>query len=79
MTFHCPLVVEDVVSVVAVFSTGTEGGDIVLGGVDSESTGRGKVLLAQPADGASVVSSVLLIETLGVFSNPARLRYEYQR
>jgi len=76
VTLYNLLVAEDVVPVVAVLPTGTEGGDEVLG--YSEAAARcGKVLLAQPAGGAVVVFSILLNHVLGILSNPVGLCYEY--
>jgi len=46
VAIHSPLVTEYVVPVVAIFPTGTEGGDKVLWYVDSKSARDGEVLLA---------------------------------
>jgi len=46
MARHGALVAEDVVPVVTIFTTGTEGGDIVLGYVDPETAVSGEMLLA---------------------------------
>jgi len=65
VALHCPLVTKDIVPVVAIFTTGTEGGDIMLWNVNSESAGCSKMLLTQPAGGAVVIASILLYEGLG--------------
>jgi len=73
VAFHGPLVTENVVPVVAVFSTETEGSGVVLWNVDSKSAVCGEMLLAQPAGGASVVTSELLDKSLSVLGDPTGL------
>jgi len=72
VAFHSPLVTEYVVPVVAIFTTGTEGGDKVLWDVNSKTARGGEVLLTQPAGGAIVVASIPFDECLGFFSDPVR-------
>jgi len=74
VTLHCSSVANDVVPVVTICTTGTEGCDIVLGDVNSESAGCGKMLLTQPE---VIVASNLLDGHLGVLCEPAGLNQEY--
>jgi len=62
-----------VVPVIAIFTTGTEGGDKVLGDVDSKTARGSEMLLTQPAGGAVVVASIPFDECLSFFGDPAGL------
>jgi len=73
VAFHCPLVAKYVVPVVALFTTGTEGGDVVLRDVDSKTAGGGEVLFTQPAGGAVVIASIPFDKRLGCFGDPTVL------
>jgi len=73
VAFHGPLVTEYVVPVIAIFTTETEGGDKVLGDVDSKTARGGEVLLTQSAGGAAVITSIPFDECLGFFGDPVRL------
>jgi len=73
VAFHGPLVTEYVVPVIAIFTTGTEGGDKVLGDVNTKTGRGGEVLLTQPAGGAVVVASIPFDECISFFGDPVRL------
>jgi len=73
VAFYCLLVAKYVVPVVAVFTTGTEGGDVVLRAVVSKTTRGGEVLLTQPTGGAVVIASVPFDKCLGFFGDPTVL------
>jgi len=73
VAFHCLLVEKYVVPVVAVFTTGTECGDVVLRDVDPKTAKGSEVLLVQPAGGAVVIASILSDKCLGFFGDPTVL------
>jgi len=73
VTFYRPLMAENIVPVVTVFTTGTEGRDGVLRDMNSETSWCSEMLLTQPAGGAVFFSSVALYECFRVSGNPVRL------
>jgi len=70
---HGALMSKDVVPVVTEFTTGTEGGQEVLGYVYPQTAISREVLLAQPAGGVVVVAAVTSGLFLRLLSNPAVL------
>jgi len=62
VTVHRPLMAENVVPVVTVFTTEPEGRNEILRDMNSETSWSGKMLLAQLACGAIFISSVALYE-----------------
>jgi len=76
---HRPLMAENVVPVITVFTTGTEGHDEMLRDMNLETPWRSEMLLTPPAGGAVFVSSVALYECFRFCRNSARLVQRYLR